>query len=81
MRLQLTAKARKDLKRLPQNEAKKVDKKLRRLMDYPYTGKKLKGELSRIYSLRIWPYRIFYGVEEDIITIFKIEHRQSAYKP
>jgi len=44
-------------------------------------GKKLEGELKKMRSIRIWPYRIIYQVFRKKITILivSITHRQSAY--
>lgn len=73
--------ATKQYKRLPKSEQAKVKKKLLLLTNNPYAGKKLSGELAGIYSLRAWPYRILYEVneQEKRVEIHKIKHRQGAY--
>ena len=78
----LSKNARKDYERLSKPEQAKVRKKLVFLEQTPNAGKKLTGELAGIRSLRAWPYRIFYEVdeEENRIEVHRIKHRQGAYK-
>jgi mRNA-degrading endonuclease RelE of RelBE toxin-antitoxin system len=68
--------------RLPKATQVKIHKKLGALEQNPYSGKKLTGELKGIYSLRAWPYRILYEINEieRRIEVHKIAHRQGAYK-
>lgn len=72
----------KQYKRLPISEQNKIHKKLIGLQQNPYEGKKLAGELEGIRSLRVWPYRILYEINEEKkrIEIHKIAHRQGVYK-
>lgn len=81
MRVELTAKARKQLVKLPKIEVKKIVKKIHFLEISPYAGKKLKGKLSERYSLRAWPYRTIYVITKSgsKIQIDTIEHRQGVY--
>lgn len=47
----------------------------------PNLGKKLKGELSGQYTIRIWPYRIIYFVDSDKnVIITDIGHRKDIYR-
>lgn len=82
MKLELTKKAEKQLKSLPKVEVKKVSKKLDSIVNYPFSGKKLSGELEEYYSLKAWPYRIIYTIskENSKILIWSIRHRQGVYK-
>lgn len=68
--------------RLPKSEQVKIRKKLRILEQNPRSGKKLTGKLKGIYSLKIWPYRILYEINElkKRIEVHKIAHRQGVYK-
>lgn len=74
--------AGKQYKRLPKSEQAKIHKKLTALQNNPNEGKKLSGELDGVYSLRAWPYRILYEINErkKRIEIHKIAHRQGVYK-
>jgi len=78
----LSKDAQKQYEHLPKGEQIKVRKKLLLLEQNPTAGNKLIGELGGIRSLRAWPYRIIYEVNETEkrVEILKIAHRQSAYK-
>ena len=82
MQVILSKDAKKQYDHLPQSEQKKVKKKLQSLEIYPLAGKKLSGELAIYRSLRAWPYRIIYIINEDKkrVEVSSIEHRQGAYK-
>ena len=82
MKVILSKNARKDYEHLPRPEQAKVRKKLASLEQNPYVGKKLTGELAGIRSLRSWPYRILYEINESgsRVEVHKIKHRQEAYK-
>lgn len=78
----ITSEASKQYKHLPPQEKIKIKKKLTLLEQDPLAGKKLSGELSGYRSLRAWPYRIIYTIDESnlSVTIKTIVHRQEAYK-
>ena len=78
----LSKDASKQYKRLLLSEQTKIHKRLTILQQNPYEGKKLTGELEGVRSLRVWPYRILYEINEEkkIIEIHKIAHRQGVYK-
>lgn len=82
MQVILSENAAKHLKRLPKSEKSKIEKKLLKLRENPYSGKKLSGELDKFRSLKAWPYRIIYAINESekIVEISDILHRQGAYK-
>lgn len=82
MNVILSKDASKQYKRLPKSEQTKIHKKLIALQRDPYEGKKLTGEFVGIRSLRAWPYRILYEINEEKknIEIHKIAHRQGVYK-
>lgn len=78
----LSKNARKDFEKLPKPDQAKVKKKLVFLGQNPSVGKKLSGELEGVRSLRAWPYRIFYEIndKEKRVEVHKIKHRQGSYK-
>lgn len=82
MQVILSRDAKKQYDRLSPKERKKVKKKLISLETNPYSGKKLAGELAIYRSLRAWPYRIIYFINEihQRIEVSDIEHRQGVYK-
>lgn len=82
MTIELSDQAKKDLKKIPESEGKKIARKLLLLLELPYLGKRLQGRLEDRYSLKAWPYRIIYLVRQDkkTIDVVAIEHRQGVYK-
>lgn len=82
MNVELTKRAKDQLKKLPKREATKIARKLLGLPSSPFMGKRLTGKLQNHYSIRAWPYRILYIVDKrrNTIQIDAIEHRQSVYK-
>jgi mRNA-degrading endonuclease RelE of RelBE toxin-antitoxin system len=82
MKIELSGKAISNLKKFPVAERKKIFKKLHLLENDPRAGKKLTGELTGLFSLKAWPYRIIYQLisKQKIIYIITIQHRQSVYK-
>lgn len=80
MEIELTSTAKKQLKKLPKSEVKKVARKLLSLASNPYAAKKLEGKLKGRYALRVWPYRIIYVISGKTIQVDTIEHRQGVYK-
>jgi mRNA interferase RelE/StbE len=52
------------------------------LPNNPYLGKKLVGDLSSFYRLRVGDFRVIYQVidQELIVTIIKVRHRKEVYK-
>lgn len=82
MQVILSRIAKKQYDHLPESEQKKVKKKLFSLEENPLSGKKLSGELAIYRSLRAWPYRIIYIInnKKKRVEISDIEHRQRTYK-
>lgn len=81
MEIELTPTAKKQLKKLPKSEVKKIARKLFSLESNPHSAKKLEGKLKDRYVIRAWPYRIIYViVHNSKIQIEIIEHRQGVYK-
>jgi addiction module RelE/StbE family toxin len=80
MQIVITAEANKQYKHLPKTEQIKIKKKLAQLEQEPLAGKILSGELSGYRSIRAWPYRIIYSIDDLNVTIKSILHRQGAYK-
>ncbi len=68
--------AEKDLDKIPQNDRLRILKSLLSLQKDPHIGKKLKGEFTGYYSIRVWPYRIIYCIvnKECLIVVIRIGH-------
>lgn len=82
MQVVLSKRAARQYKLLPKPEQAKIKKKLIALETNPLAGKKLSGELAGDRSLRAWPYRIIYSINEveQQVEISDILHRQGVYK-
>lgn len=82
MELILSKDAEKQYLHLKKTEQAKVYRKLLALENDPDIGKKLSGELMGIRSLRVWPYRILYEINQakKRVEVRKIAHRQRVYK-
>ena len=82
MEVIITPKASKQYNQIPKTEQLKIKKKLLVLDHNPYDGKKLSGNFSGLRSLRAWPYRIIYYVDEKLKRVFvvTIAHRQGVYE-
>ena len=78
----LKHRAERQYKSLPERDRQKVLGALQGLRENPFQGKKLEGELSGFYSVRVWPYRIIYTVEKKIITVtvVAIGQRKDVYR-
>ena len=78
----LTKEANKQYSKLVKADKIKIDKKILLLFSDSSAGKKLSGEFTGKYSLKAWPYRIIYIIDErkKAIWILSIIHRQGAYK-
>ena len=84
MKVLLTADAEKQFKKLPTQDRRKVEKKLKLLAKDPQAGKKLAGAYAGNRSLRAWPYRIIYMItttsQPEAVIVLAILHRQGAYR-
>ena len=80
MKISLRPEAEKQFRKLPPPEKKKVTRKLLLLTGDYTIGKPLQGEYEGLRSLRVWPYRIIYTIENNNIVIYSIAHRQGVYK-
>jgi len=69
------------LKGIDRIDKSKILAKISKLRSNPHLGKKLKGNYKDCYSLRAWPYRIIYKINDsnNLILIIRIGHRQGVY--
>lgn len=80
MEISYLSKARKQIKKIPKRELKKIISKIERLAEDPDAGKVLKGEFEGFLSYRAWPYRIIYKIEKKVLVVCSVAHRQGVYK-
>ena len=78
----LRSKAQKQYGHLPEKDRARVLEALHGLREDPFAGKKLRGDLLGCYAIRVWPYRIIYIIEKNIITVtvLAIGHRRDVYE-
>jgi len=69
------------LKKLKNSEQKQIIDRIEKLIENPYLGKRLAGNLFGLRKLRIDKYRILYKIIENklIIIILDIGHRKNIY--
>lgn len=80
--LKIDDKVFKDLKKIDKTWQKRILSKMKTtLTQDPYSGKKLVGNLSPFWRLRVGDYRIIYAIEEEVVTVevVKIKHRKEVY--
>lgn len=78
----LSRDAAKQFDRIPKIQRDKIVRKLKIIQGNPQIGKYLVGELSGIYSVRAWPYRLLYRIVKDQnqINVVRIAHRKDVYR-
>jgi mRNA interferase RelE/StbE len=77
--LQIDDKVIKELKKIDKTWQKRILNKIKTvLITDPHSGKKLVGNLSPFYRLRVGDYRIIYAIFEDVVVVevVKIKHRK-----
>lgn len=80
--LRIDDKVIKDLKKIDKTWQKHILVKMKTtLISDPYLGKKLVGNLSPFWRMRVGDYRIIYAIEEELVTVevIKIRHRKEVY--
>jgi len=85
MRLVETSKFKRLRKKLRQEQEKtELKNAIKGIMEYPYSGKKLKGELRELlsvsYSVKGQIRRLIYKAEKDTIILFSFGPREGIYK-
>jgi len=68
------------LRRLNRSTQVRVLREIKTLEINPFAGKRLRGRLSGLLSLRVGNYRIIYQVSEEQIVIRTIGHRKTIYE-
>lgn len=70
------------IKRLPQEEQKKLLNALEQLAEHPFLGKELVGTLKGLHSWRVGAYRIIYKIEPTHVAVYvvRIGHRKNVYE-
>lgn len=79
--VRVTATARHELARLPDATQTSILDALTKLAFDPATaGKRLRGRLAGVWSLRVDDFRVLYTIETDAVIVRSIRHREAAYE-
>jgi mRNA interferase RelE/StbE len=80
--VRLTAEAHRSLSRLPAKVVNIVVPFIRDVVaaDPRTVGKPLRWELEGLYSARRGDYRVIYDVDDDYVTVIRVDHRSDVYR-
>lgn len=81
-KIKISARAKKELKQLPNSYNRVIEQSLKELKEDPYIGKPLSQELAGIYSFRLGVYRLLYLIDEQDkkVILLSAGHRATIYK-
>ncbi|RLG13648.1 MAG: type II toxin-antitoxin system RelE/ParE family toxin [Candidatus Nanohalarchaeota archaeon] len=57
----------------------KMDKKIKKLCEYPMLGKPMKNKLKGLRRVHIGHFILLYQIENDKVIFYKFDHHDSAY--
>lgn len=74
--------AMKQIQTLSQKDQMRIIGAFDILRENPNAGKQLEEKYKGFRSLRVWPYRIIYAVDHDIVTVtvVRVGHRKDVYR-
>ncbi len=77
-----TRRFEKDLRNVPNWVKERLIEIIEQLKVNPYIGKRLRGPLFRLWSLRIGDYRLIYEIDDDrrVVILHRIGHRGRIYE-
>lgn len=70
------------VRRLDKAVQERLKQEISRLVENPYSGKRLKAALSGQFSWRFGDYRIIYAITEDpepTVDLLLVSHRKNVY--
>lgn len=81
-RVVVVRRAQKEVLRFPSKDQRRITLAIISLEMDPFRGKQLQGEHEGKWSMRVWPYRIIYTIEKEIVTVtvLRIGHRKDVYR-
>ena len=81
-RIEWDSRALKELRKIPDSDAKNILRKVGELSKSPYLGKALKGGFKGYFRLRSREYRVIYSIKKDhlLILILRIGSRKDIYR-
>ena len=76
-----TDKFQRDVRRIKDNSIKvRLEKQIRKIVEDPEGGKPLRYGLKGEWTIRIHPYRLIYGVNNENLILLRFEHRKEVYE-
>lgn len=79
-KLFLTPAFTRDLKTLDPEMRERVEEALVRLLNSPFSGRKLKNVPYGQWRIRVGDYRIRYDIEKESVILHRVRHRKDIYK-
>lgn len=81
MEVKIDDKAIKDLSKINKDIALSIFSKIEKLIEFPKgTNIKKLTNFYPPYRLRVRDYRVFFDVENDILTVYRVKHRKDCYR-
>jgi len=80
--LRIKRSAAKELAGVPHPMRERLIAAIDALLDNPYRGTALKGDLSGLRRVRVGDYRVIYEINEGelIILVIRVAHRREVYR-
>ncbi|TSC59307.1 MAG: RelE protein [Candidatus Peregrinibacteria bacterium Greene0416_62] len=74
--------AQKEASTLPQKDQKRISVAITSLATDPFRGKQMHGDYKGVWTIRVWPYRIMYRIEKEMVTVIvlRVGHRKDVYR-
>ena len=79
LQVRATSRAVKEIGRLPVDVRRRVESAIDSLSDAPFRGVQLKGG-RRVRRLRVGAYRILYHVDDQVVSVVRVDHRSRVYR-
>ncbi|MFB6199414.1 MAG: type II toxin-antitoxin system RelE/ParE family toxin [Candidatus Nanohaloarchaea archaeon] len=78
-RVEVKESAEEEIKSLDSDKQNEILAQLEKLEDFPEKyGKPLRGQLNGLWQLRSGKHRIWYTVEEEIVEVRAVKHKEDA---
>ena len=75
-----TEKFEKEFKKADKSVKEKASKQIKKIIEYPETGKPLRYDLKGERTVYAKPYRIIYSFYNNKINFLRFEHRGEVYE-
>lgn len=74
--------AQKEARKLSPKDQQRIAAAIASLQTDPFRGKQLHGDYEGAWAIRVWPFRVIYTIEKEIVTVMvlRIGHRKDVYR-